>query len=100
MHPEMAVALSKSGCDLVALSEETLNSEIRLLSGVKTTERIAVAVCAGNGASVCMIPEGHQRWEEKSIDSAGLCTYELDTSKTRKKRFQERIDYDLLLRDV
>jgi predicted amidohydrolase len=100
VHPEMAVTLSKSGCDLVALSEETLDSETRLLSGVKTTERIAVAVCAGNGASVYMIPEAHQRWEEKSIDRAGLCTYELDTSKTRKKRFQERIDYDLLLRDV
>jgi len=99
VHPELAVTFSKSGCDLVVLSEDILNKKMRLLAGIKTIEKIAVAVSAGNGAGIYMMPQGHQRWEERSIDGPGICSHAVDTSRLRKKNFQDRVDFELLLKN-
>lgn len=96
-HPELAVAFSKLGCDLVVLSEKELSKESRLLCEIKTVEGIAVAACARNGGFVAMTPMGHKRWEERSIEGPGVCSYEIDIKRTRKKRFQDRADFELLL---
>ena len=97
-HPELAVTFAKQGCDLVVLSEDVLTPQKRLLAGVKTVEGLSVALCASNGATICMKPEGHARWKEEYVDGAGVCSYRVDTTSTRKKRFQDRVDFDLLLR--
>ncbi len=97
-HPELAVAFAKLGCDLVVLSEDTLDSDRRLLCEVKTVENVAVAACASNGALVAMVPRGHERWEEQSVEGPGSCSYTVDIHRTRKKRFQDRLDFELLLR--
>ena len=97
-HPELAVAFSKLGCDLVLLSEEKLSKDSRLLCEIKTIEGIAVAACASNGGLVAMTPEGHHRWEERSIEGPGVCSFEIDIARIRKKRFQDRLDFELLLR--
>jgi len=99
VHPELAVVFSKLGCDLVVLSEERLENEGRLLCAVKTVEGVAVAVCASNGGLIAMVPRGHEPWEERSVEGAGICSYEIDIARTRKKRFQDRVDFELLLRN-
>ena len=97
VHPELAVALSKLGCDLVVLSEERMEDEGRLLCAARTIEGIAVAACASNGGLIAMVPRGHEAWEERSIEGPGVCSYEIDIARIRKKRFQDRLDFDLLL---
>lgn len=99
-HPELSVTLSKLGCDLVVLSEETFNKDDHLVLKIKTTAGLAVAACSKNSAGTYMIPDVHQAWEEAVIVLPGSNDYIVDTSKTRKKLFQHRIDYDLLLREV
>jgi hypothetical protein len=46
-----------------------------------------------------MVPQGHERWEERSIEGPGVCSYEIDILRTRKKRFQDRLDFELLLKN-
>ena len=96
-HPELALALAKTGCDLVLLPMQQLDPQKRLLARIKTTENIAVAVCANNGAALYMPPEGHLLWKKKSFKGTGIFSCEVDTVKTRKKRFQDRVDFELIL---
>lgn len=98
-HPELAVALAKLGCDLAVLSEETLDRDQRLLCSVKTVEGVAVAACASREAVIAMVPAGHEHWEERAIEGPGRCSYELDTQRTRRKRFQDRVNFELLLKN-
>ncbi len=98
VHPELAVSFAKLGCDLVVLSEEKLSKESRLLCEIKTVERVAVAACASNTGLIAMPPIDHHRWEERSMDGPGVCSYEIDIARTRKKRFQDRLDFELLLK--
>lgn len=98
-HPELAVAFAKQGYDLVTLSEDRLESHGRLLCGTRTIENIAVAACASNGAVIAKPPQGHERWEERDLDGPGICSFALDTCQLRKKRFQDRVDFQLLLKD-
>lgn len=97
-HPEISVAFSKLGCDLVVLSEDTLSMKKRLLSRIKTTAGIAVAISSKNGAAVYEIPNVHASWGEKSIEGPGYCKHKIDTNVTRKKLFNNRINFELLLR--
>nr|MBL0731494.1 hypothetical protein [Desulfobacterales bacterium] len=85
------------GCDLVLLPMQQLNGKNRLSARIKTTENIAVAVCANNGAELYMPPEGHLIWEKKSFKGTGIFSCEVDTVKTRKKSFQDRVDFELIL---
>lgn len=98
-RPEPILAAAKRGCDLVIASSEHLSDEDRLLAGVRTIDTLAAAACAANGSGIWMTPEGHQRWEEVLAGPGECCSYLLDTARTRKKRFQDRVDYDRLLAD-
>lgn len=97
-HPEMAVASAKQGCDLLLASEDRLSPEHRLLAGVRTIDNICLAVCALNDAGIWITPEGHNRWEELSAGPGEVCQYSLDTHYTREKKYQDRVDFEVLLR--
>jgi hypothetical protein len=96
-HPETAVALSKQGCDIIVTQACSLNDKTRLLMGIKSLERVVVAVAAPDGASICEPPVGHERWHETKLDEPGICTTIIDTAQTRKKRFLDRVDMEALL---
>ncbi|MBM9535832.1 carbon-nitrogen hydrolase family protein [Desulfobulbus alkaliphilus] len=96
-HPETLLAAAKQGCDLAVINSQTLTNEDQLLAGVRTIENLAVTVCTGQGAGIWMTPDGHQRWEEILAAPGETCRYRLDTARTRKKRFQDRIDFEQLL---
>lgn len=96
-HPETVLAASKQGCDLIITPEKQYSAEMKLLSGARTINHLAVAVCTNNGAGIWMRPEGHQRWQEELATAGQFCTFNLDTTLTRQKKFQDRIDFDLLL---
>ncbi len=98
-HPELATAAAKQGCDLALVLEKQLSSEDRLLAGARTIENLAVAACAHDGAGIWITPEGHQRWEEVTAGPGEVCRYTLDTRRTRLKIFQDRIDFEVLLRN-
>ncbi|MDD2468888.1 MAG: carbon-nitrogen hydrolase family protein [Desulfobulbus sp.] len=97
-HPEPILAAAKQGCDLVAICCSKMSWKDTLVAGVRTIDNIAVALASENGAGIWMTPEGHQRWEEILAGPGQSCKYLLDTHRTRKKRFQDRVDYQQLLR--
>jgi hypothetical protein len=98
-HPELGVVLSKLGADLVVLSEDRLSPQTMLMSRIKTLAGIAVAACSENAAEITCVKDIHGTQEREHLFEPGVCSYTLDTAKTRKKRFQSRIDFDLLLRN-
>lgn len=97
-HPETAVALSKQGCDAVVSPTTHLSEDDRLVLGIKSLERLVVAVSATNGATICEPPEGHERWQETSRRTPGICEASFETGRLRKKRFLDRVDLEVLLR--
>lgn len=97
-HPEAAVAASKQGCDLLVAVEKRLSRHDRLLAGVRTIENLAVSVCAGNSAGIWLPPNGHERWGEKISKPGSNCSCKLDIERIRRKNFQDRIDFNVLLR--
>ena len=97
-HPELAEVLSKLGADLVVLSETNMTPESLLVSRIKSLAGIAVAACAENAAEITSVKDMHGSWDLQQCSRPGVCTYRLDTSKTRKKLFQSRIDFDTLLK--
>ncbi len=96
-HPETAVALSKQGCDLLVTQTDSLGDDDRLVLGIKSLERTVVAVAARDGATICEPPEGHERWRETLLREPGICSTTIDTGRTRKKRFLDRVDMEVLL---
>lgn len=98
-HPELAVALAKRGCDVAVSSERLLDGEWKLIGGVRTVENLAVAVCGVNGAGIWTNPQGHERWGEVTAGRGEYCIFDIDTAHTRQKRFQDRVDFELLLRN-
>lgn len=98
IHPEVAVSLSKRGCDLLVTSPVRFDSDDRLLFGIKCLERAAVAVVAPAGAMVCEPPVGHAPWKEELMTDFGVCSACIDTAVLRGKRFQDRVDMETLLR--
>ena len=97
-HPEMAVVASKRGCDLALSIEEKLSSEQKILAAVRTIENLVTSVCCGDGAGIWTPPDGHKRWGESLAGPAECCHVSFDTNRTRSKRFQDSIDFQLLLR--
>ena len=95
-HPEMGVALAKKGCDIAVALEQLFSYEHGLLGGVRTIDNLAVSVCACNGAGIWGPPRGHQKWDEILAGPGNCFHYTLDTRIIRQKRFQDRIDFDLL----
>ncbi len=97
-HPEYVLAAAKQGCDFIVISEQDFSPENRLLSAVRTIDNVAVAVCTTNGGGVWMMPEPGQRWEETLAAPGQSCSYLLNTHRTRRKQFQDQIDYETLLK--
>jgi predicted amidohydrolase len=97
-HPEPAVAAAKGGCDLALVSAADLTPDRRLLAGARTIDNLAVAVCARNGAGLWMTPQGHQRWGEVAAGPGQVLHYALDTGSMRTKIFQDRVDFEVLMR--
>ncbi|MGQ9920158.1 MAG: carbon-nitrogen hydrolase family protein, partial [Desulfobacca sp.] len=77
-HPEMAVHLAKSGCDLAVISTTQLTEVHYLVLSVKCLERLALAVAAADRAGICLPPQGHQRWAEEKVSGPGICRLVLD----------------------
>jgi predicted amidohydrolase len=96
IHPELALAAAKWGCDLAVASESHMDEDRAALVALRPIEQLAVAACARNGAAIGLIPQGHQAGRGTRIFREGVCSYLLDTGETRRKKFQERIDYEAL----
>ncbi len=97
-HPEVAVALSKQGCDAIVTLADRLDADARLLFGIKCLEKVLVAVASPDGAMICEPPGGHARWRETYRRGPSVCQACLDTAATRNKRFLDRVDLEVLLR--
>ncbi|MDR2450422.1 MAG: carbon-nitrogen hydrolase family protein [Candidatus Accumulibacter sp.] len=96
IHPELALAAAKWGCDLAVASEFHMGEGRAALVALRPIEQLAVIACAGNGAAVGLIPQGHQAGRGVRSFRDGVCSYVLDTGETRRKKFQDRIDYEAL----
>ncbi|ETR72625.1 MAG: hypothetical protein OMM_01580 [Candidatus Magnetoglobus multicellularis str. Araruama] len=96
-HPEIAVAFSKLGCDLVIVSAGELDQQAPLIFGIKSIEKCVIAVSSKNMAFICEPPVGHAPWKEKIILKQGHCRMSLHSKRTRQKRFQDRLDFNVLL---
>lgn len=98
IHPELVLSAAKWGCDLAVSSELDLSEEQAALISMRPIEQMALAACATNGAAIGLIPQGHQPGRGVRAGAGDRCTYVLDTVETRVKHFQDRVDYDTLLR--
>lgn len=98
-HPEMVMACAKQGCDLLICPASGLDDHDRRVLGARSIEQAALAVSGSNLAFVCQPPEGHYRWAETYADNGAGCSVTLDIVRLRQKRFYDRLDYDLLLRN-
>jgi hypothetical protein len=98
LHPEVAVSLSKQGCDLLVTSPDRFGPDDRLLLGVKCLDRSAIAAVSREGAMICEPPKGHEAWKEAIVTGQGVCSARLDTVALRSKRFYDRVDMEILLR--
>jgi predicted amidohydrolase len=97
MHPELALALAKRGCDLVAVSAGTLDADQVEVLSLRCLEKLAV-VLAGRGlALIAAPPEGHQAGPLVRAAGEETCSLDLDTARTRNKAYEELIDFPRLL---
>ena len=71
--------------------------EHQLLANVRTIENLAVAAWSLNAAGIWITPEGHRCWDRVTAGQGEVCPYALNTVQTRTKRFQDRIDFKVLL---
>ncbi|ACL05755.1 Nitrilase/cyanide hydratase and apolipoprotein N-acyltransferase [Desulfatibacillum aliphaticivorans] len=97
-HPEVSVSLAKQGCDLVVVSEECFTPDDHMLMGGRTLDRLALAYSSNDQSGVILPPEEHGPWTVAPQDKTGAASIVLDTASLRTKRFQERINYSILLK--
>ncbi len=97
LHPELAVALAKRGCDLLAVSGARLNQAEQKIMSVKAVEKIALAGAFADLALGSIPPQGHQPWIETLAPKGEALSLDLETGPLRQRSFQERIDRELLL---
>ena len=97
LHPELAAALAKRGCDLLAVSGGMLEEPEQKILSVKAVEKIALAGAFSNLALGSTPPQGHQPWTETRAGQGEVLSLDLDTGTLRRRNFQERIDRELLL---
>jgi hypothetical protein len=99
MHPELALAAAKLGCDVaVSSAGNDLHEQMRRVISTRCIEQLYVAVAGNSKAFICEPPESHFRWKEVAVHSEGACSMKLDAGKSRNKHFYDRIDFDFLLR--
>jgi hypothetical protein len=96
IHPELALAAAKWGCDFAVASESHMDEERAARVALRPIEQLAVAACVKNGAAIGLIPQGHQPGRGAVSFTERPCSHELDTGETRRKKFQDRIDYEAL----
>jgi predicted amidohydrolase len=97
-HPELAMALAKRGCDLVAVAGGSGDQTCTPMLKVRAYEKLAVAAALGEEAFICLPPKGHQRFSNQASQGPGICSCVFDTAKTRQKAYPDRLDFELLLR--
>lgn len=97
-HPEPALVAAKKGGDLLIAMEENLSPQTTMLGGIRTIEQLAVGLCGRNAAGLWRPPDGHKRWRETLAGPGRGCRMNLDTRLTRRKIFQDNVDFELLLR--
>ncbi len=97
MHPELALALAKRGCDLVAVSAASLEPEQVEVLSLRCLEKLAVAVACRGQAFIVTPPEGHQAGTQVRAKGRETCSLALDTAFTRNKAYEETVDYQALL---
>lgn len=97
LHPELALAMAKRGCDLVACSGGLLGEEQRAVLGMRSLERVVLALAYRGGGLICSPPEGHQPGQRLEAAGAQTRHLSLDTSQTRSKVYEERLDFEVLL---
>ncbi len=97
-HPEVAISLSKQGCDLLVTSPDRFDPDDRLVLAVKSLEQAAIVVTTSAGAMICEPPVGHAPWKEELTTGLGVCSARIDTTRIRLKRFHDRVDMEALLR--
>ncbi len=99
MHPELALAGAKLGCDIaVASTGKELSEQMSRALATRSIEQLYIAAASSNKAIVCAPTDSHHRWDEAAAYGKGACSMRLDASKSRNKRFYDRFDYNLLLR--
>ena len=97
LHPELALALAKRGCDLVAAGGGRLSPEERDVLSFRSLERITLALAWRGGGLVSSPPEGHEAASRLEVMGTGIVSRSLDTRRTRAKGYEERLDYQTLL---
>jgi predicted amidohydrolase len=97
LHPELALAMAKRGCDLVAASGGYLSREEQVVLGLRGLERVSLALAFNGGGLICQPPEGHETGARLKVQGPGCCRLTINTSQTRDKGYEECLDYQALL---
>ncbi len=97
LHPELALAMAKRGCDLVAASGGGLSEREQAVLGLRSLERASLALAFIGGGLICQPPEGHQAGALLEIQGPGNCRLAVNTALTRQKGYEECLDYQTLL---
>ncbi|MDR1051012.1 MAG: carbon-nitrogen hydrolase family protein [Deltaproteobacteria bacterium] len=95
-HPELAVSAAKNGVDLVVCSAMYLNGDDKTMLTLRPIDQVAVAASSPSLALVSLIPQGHGPGRGSEALSGHVAAYPVDTGETRKKDFQELVDYPTL----
>ncbi|MDR3134554.1 MAG: carbon-nitrogen hydrolase family protein [Deltaproteobacteria bacterium] len=97
-HPELAVSASKEGVDLILCPAPELTREDALMLAFRPIEQVAVAAASPQVALVSLIPQGHGIGRGVSAIPGQVATYTVDTALTRKKSFQDRVDFEAIFK--
>ncbi|MDR2612346.1 MAG: carbon-nitrogen hydrolase family protein [Deltaproteobacteria bacterium] len=98
VHPEHGIAAAKRGADLMLAVEASASPDDLFAVSMRPVDQTACALCAGDGAGVGLVPEGHMPGEGEAVSGEGWLTCTLDSARTRVKRFQDRADYQEIFR--
>jgi hypothetical protein len=99
IHPEAGIAAAKRGADLLLAVEGEVTPDGLFAVSMRTIDQAACCVAARNAAGAALIPEGHAPGEMTTAEEGSWLTWTLDSRLTRKKRFQDRMDFGELFRD-
>jgi predicted amidohydrolase len=92
-HPELALAAAKDGVDLILCPAVDLSKEDGLMLRLRPIEQVAVAASSPNLAQIHLIPQGHGQGRGATALAGQVATYSVDTGLTRRKSFQDRVDF-------
>ncbi|MDR1040638.1 MAG: carbon-nitrogen hydrolase family protein [Deltaproteobacteria bacterium] len=96
VHPETALSAAKQGTDLLLAAEDTLGPDDGLTVSMRPIDQAVCAVCARDGSAVGLVPQGHSPGVGSSSRDGEWLTLTVDSVPLRNKRFQDRIDFELL----